>query len=223
MKDKTRILLVDDHPVVREGLAMRIQRQPDWTVCGEAGGCREALAAVAANRPDVVIVDLVLPDGSGLQLIRDIHARYPQMAVLALSMQDERIYARRVLDAGARGYLMKQEATDQVVEAIRKILGGHVYVSAAMRQRLVDSLAHADGSSAGASAEKLTDRELEVFRLLGEGHRTRETAARLHVSIKTVQTYCERIKITLGLSNFSELIREATLWVHGQRSDDESE
>lgn len=216
MTDKTRIFLVDDHPVVRDGLTMRIQRQPDWTVCGESNTCRDALAQIPAVRPNLMVVDLILPDGSGLQLIRDIRARHPHVAMLALSMQDERIYAVRALEAGARGYLMKQEATEQVVEAIRQILGGHIYVSPAMRQRLVDSLANHDCPAAGSPTERLTDRELEVFHLLGEGHRTREIAAKLHVSIKTVATYCERIKISLNLSSFPELLREAALWVHSQ-------
>lgn len=218
MTDKTRILLVDDHPVVRDGLAMRIERQPDLTVCGEANGCREALAQIAACQPDLVVVDLVLRDGSGLQLIRDIRARHPRLAVLALSMQDERIYARRALQAGAQGYLMKQEVTESVVEAIRQILDGHVYVSPSMQRRLLDSLTAGEAPHAGPLAERLTDRELEVFRLLGAGLRTREVAAELHLSIKTVATYCERIKTSLNLSSFPELLREAVLWVHSQES-----
>jgi DNA-binding NarL/FixJ family response regulator len=216
MTEKTNILLVDDHPVVRDGLAMRIQRQPDWEVCGESNGCRDALAQILACRPDLVVLDLVLPDGNGLQLIRDIRARYPRVAVLVLSMHDERIYARRALQAGARGYLMKQEATEQVVEAIRQVLDGHVYVSPAMRLRLVDTLADRGSPAADSPADRLTDRELEVFRLLGEGHRTRAIAAALHVSIKTVETYCERIKTRLNLSSYPELIREAALWANGQ-------
>ena len=202
MRDKKRILLVDDHPVVRDGLTMRIQRQPDLIVCGEANGCREALAQITTCRPDVVVVDLILPDGSGLQLIRDIKSRHPHLAVLALSMQDERIYARRALQAGAQGYLMKQEVTEQVVEAIRQVLDGHVYVSPSMQRRLLDSLTAGDTPAAGSLAERLTDRELEVFRLLGAGLRTREVAAKLHLSIKTVETYCERIKTSLNLSRF---------------------
>jgi len=215
---KTKILLVDDHPVVRDGLAMRIERQPDLTICGQADGYRSALAQIEACRPDLVVVDLLLRDGSGLQLIRDIRSRHPRLPVLVLSMQDERLYARRALRAGARGYLMKGEATEQVVDAIRQILAGHVYLSPAMRVCLLDSLA-LDGSSEPESpVERLSDRELEVFRLLGEGLRTRQIAARLHLSIKTVETYCERIKGALRVSSHPELIREAVLWARDREA-----
>jgi DNA-binding NarL/FixJ family response regulator len=219
MTRKKKILLVDDHPVVREGLTMRIQRQPDLTVCGEADGCREALAQIDASQPDLVVVDLVLQDGGGLQLIHDIRSRHPHLAVLALSVGDERIYARRALEAGARGYMMKVAVTEEVVAAIRQILDGHVYVSPAMQTRLLDSLAAGNANADGSPDERLTNREVEVFRLLGAGLRTREIATRLHLSIKTVETYCERIKASLGLSSFPELLREAILWVHSQEPD----
>jgi DNA-binding NarL/FixJ family response regulator len=163
------------------------------------------------------VVDLVLQDGSGLQLVHDIRSRHPHLAILALSVEDERIYARRALQAGAQGYLMKVAVTEEVVVAIRQILDGHVYVSPAMQIRLLDSLATGHVPVDGSPTERLTNREVEVFRLLGTGLRTREVATRLHVSIKTIETYCERIKATLGLSSFPELLREAILWVHSQQ------
>jgi len=219
MKTKTSVLIVDDHPVVREGLALRINRQPDLEVCGEAESPAEALRQIAACKPDLAIVDLLLKDGSGLELIRDIHTRHPRLPVLALSIQDERLYARRALQAGAKGYIMKQEATDKVVEAIRHVLSGHVYLSDPMRLRLLDSLAGSDSMSFLSPIEQLSDRELEVFRLLGEGLGTRQIAERLHLSVKTVETYCDRIKVRLNLASRSELVRDAVLWVHdGQAS-----
>ncbi len=214
MKTKAGVLIVDDHPVVREGLALRINRQPDLEVCGEAESPAEALGQIAACKPDLAIVDLLLKDGSGLELIRDIQTRHPRLLVLALSIQDERLYARRALQAGAKGYIMKQEATDKVVEAIRYVLSGHVYLSDPMRRRLLDSLAGSDSTSFLSPIEQLSNRELEVFRLLGEGMSTRQIAERLHLSVKTIETYCDRIKVRLNLATRSELVRDAVLWVH---------
>ena len=159
-------------------------------------------------------MDLLLKDGSGLELIRDVQTRHPRLPVLALSIQDERLYARRALQAGAKGYIMKQEATDKVVEAIRHVLSGHVYLSDPMRLRLLDSLAGSDSTSFLSPIEQLSDRELEVFRLLGEGLGTRQIAERLHLSVKTVETYCDRIKVRLNLASRGELVRDAVLWVH---------
>jgi len=219
MKTKASVLIVDDHPVVREGLALRINRQPDLEVCGEAESPAEALRQIAASGPDLAIVDLLLKDGSGLELIRDIHARHPHLPVLALSILDERVYATRAFQAGAKGYIMKQEATDKVVEAIHHVFSGHVYLSDPMRLRLLDSLAGSDSTSFLSPIEQLSDRELEVFRLLGEGLGTRQIAERLHLSVKTVETYCDRIKVRLNLASRSELVRDAVLWVHdGQPS-----
>ncbi len=217
MKTKAGVLIVDDHPVVREGLALRINRQPDLEVCGEAESPAEALRQIAACKPDLAIVDLLLKDGSGLELIRDIQTRHPLLPVVALSIQDERLYGRRALQAGAKGYIMKQEATDKVVDAIRHVLSGHVYLSDPMRLRLLDSLAGSDSTSFLSPIEQLSNRELEVFRLLGEGLATRQIAARLHLGVKTIETYCDRIKVRLNLASRSELVRDAVLWVHEEQ------
>jgi DNA-binding NarL/FixJ family response regulator len=213
---KIKILLVDDHPIVRDGLTLRIQRQPDLVVCGEADSCAKALAQVAACRPDLIVADLVLKDGSGLDLIRDLKIRSPQLPVLVLSMQDEKVYALRAIRAGARGYLMKQEAADKVIEALRRILAGHVYLSPQMTAQLVDCQVGGDATVPGTADESLSDRELEVFSLLGQGLRTRQIAARLHLSVKTIESYYERIKTRLQLDAYPELLREAVLWVHAK-------
>ena len=210
---KTKILIVDDHPVVREGLALRINRQSDLQVCGEAGSPAEALRMIAECRPDVLVADLMLESGSGLDLIQDAMSRYPKLLALAVSMQDERIFAPRALKNGARGYIMKQVATEKIVEAIRSILAGHVYLSDEMRLRMLDGLGRAKSGESG-TVEQLSDRELEVYRLVGEGFRTREIASKLHLSVKTIETYYERIKKQLNYDDFHQLFREAVLWVN---------
>jgi DNA-binding NarL/FixJ family response regulator len=219
MKGKARILIVDDHPTVREGLALRIDRQPDLGVCGEAASRTEALRMIEASRPDVVVVDLVLEDSSGLDLIRDIKGRHPGLPVLALSAKDECLYARRAIQAGARGYIMKREATEGVIEALRQVLAGHVYLSEQMKVRLLDGLAEGEPQAFLLPIEQLSDRELEVFRLLGEGLRTRQIAERLHLSVKTIETYYERIKLGLRLSTLNELMRHAVLWASESQRD----
>jgi DNA-binding NarL/FixJ family response regulator len=214
---KAKVLLVDDHPVVREGLSLRINRQNDMVVCGEAENGAEALEKAAALCPDIVVLDLILRDDNGLDVLKDIKIRHPRLPVLVLSIQDERIYAGRVLQAGARGYIMKQEVTSKVIVAIRQILQGHVYLSDSAGLRLLDSMARGNPQPQRSPVEHLSNRELEVYRLLGEGLTTRAVAQKLHVSIKTVETYCERIKSHLHLATRNELLREAVLWVHTQQ------
>lgn len=214
-QQKARILLVDDHPIVLEGLALRINGQPDLEVCGEATGLADARKAAAECEPDLAVIDLMLKDGSGLELIRDLLAQHPRLRALALSMHDERLFAPRALAAGARGYLMKHEATEKILEAIRQVLAGHVYLSEAMRVRLLDNLARGEVPADQSPMNLLSDRELEVFRLVGEGLETREIAARLQLSVKTVETYYERIKNRLGLASRAEILRHAVLWIIG--------
>ncbi len=210
---KTRVFLVDDHPLVRESLASLIDRQPDLSVCGEADGAAKALATIGAAHADVAIVDLSLDDRSGLDLIRQLKLAHPQVAVLVLSMHDEGLYAERALRAGARGYIMKREATRNVILAIRRVREGRIAVS----DRLAESLAAklVTGASAGAESPVtlLSDRELEVFRLAGEGRSTRQIAESLCISAKTVQAYYARIKDKLGVGTANELLREAIRWV----------
>jgi DNA-binding NarL/FixJ family response regulator len=219
MSQKIKILLVDDHPLVREGVANLIHQQPDMEVGGEAASEPQALALMGTARPDVAVVDLSLENGSGLELIKNIKAMHPTVAMLALSMHDENLYAERALRAGARGYLMKREAAKKVIQGIRAVLAGQVFVServsALMAERFVG------GRTAPASpVELLSDRELEVFQLLGKGQTTRQIAEHLHVGFKTVQAYCARIKEKLQLANATELLRAAMQWNENQPKTD---
>ncbi|OQA07802.1 MAG: Oxygen regulatory protein NreC [Firmicutes bacterium ADurb.Bin373] len=216
MQNKTRILIVDDHPIVREGLIRLINRQPDLLVCEEAETVADALAAIVQGQPDLTLLDLILKDRSGLDLIKDVQARYPQHPILVLSMQDESMYAERVLRAGARGYIMKQEGTDNLIQAIRQVLRGEIYLSDKMSSQLLNRFASGPGKLPPATEELLSDRELEVFELIGRGLGTREIAQRLFVSIKTVETYRANIKQKLKLQNAPELAHRAFQWVQSQ-------
>ena len=208
---KRRVFLVDDHPLVREWLTALINAQIDLAVCGEAADAPEALAAVTKSRPDVTIVDLSLSGGSGLDLVKDLRIQAPDVRVIVLSMHEENLYAERVLRAGARGYVMKRESTRKILTAVRRVLDGGVYVSesfaAVMAEKLVGS--RAPVHEARSPVESLSDRELEVFRFLGQGRGTPQIAETLGISLKTVQAYCARIKEKLGVGNATELLREA--------------
>jgi DNA-binding NarL/FixJ family response regulator len=211
-----RVFLVDDHPLVREWLANLIERQDDLTVCGEAGSAAAALAGIGAARADVVIVDITLDGRSGLELIKDLRQQYPAVPVLVLSMHDESLYAERAMRAGARGYIMKREVTKQVIVAIRRVLQGQIYLSERMTASFAERLVGGAPSASESTVSRLSDRELEVFRMLGHGMPTREIAVTMHVSAKTVQAYCARIKEKLGLAGITELLREAIRWVETQ-------
>ena len=212
-KAAARILIVDDHPIVRKGIAKLLSDEGDFTVCGEADSPETAMQAVTAMKPDVAIVDLTLPGSGGLGLIKDLRVWHPQVRILVLSMHDESLYAERVLRAGAVGYIMKQEATDHIVEAVRRVLAGQVYLSEPMSARMLHRLVGEEGASARASSiETLSDRELEIFQLIGQGLGTREVAGRLFLSVKTVETHLEHIKTKLGLGSGRELVRYATKW-----------
>jgi DNA-binding NarL/FixJ family response regulator len=213
-RSKRRVLIVDDHSVLREGLAMVINEQPDLLVCGEAADAPHALQAIGMVAPDVVIVDLSLVGGSGLELIKDIKALHPDLPTLALSMHDETLYAERVLRAGGRGYVMKRASTDELLAALRKVLSGGVYLSERMAALVV-------GQTFGdrvaplvtrMSLESLSDRELEVFQLLGEGRSTQEIARQLGLSMKTVSCYRQNIKNKLHLKDATELVQHAIHW-----------
>ncbi len=213
---KTRVFVVDDHPIVRQGLSQLINREPDLMVCGEAEDARAALEAIAALNPGFLIVDVSLDGPDGIELLKAIRARDPKLPVLMLSMHDESLYAERALRAGANGYIMKQEATDRVLIAIRQILGGEVYVSDRIAQKMMHQFIGRSGGAKRSTMEELTDRELEVFRLIGQGHGTRQIAEELHLSIKTVESYHAHIKDKLSLKNARELVQHAVQWVTSQ-------
>lgn len=204
---------MEDHPVTREGFAQLINFQSDLEVCGQAGIAAQALAEIAALNPDLVIVDISLAGTSGIELIKDLVSRHPILKVLVLSMHDESLYAERALRAGARGYVMKQEATEQVMAAIRQVLSGGVYLSGRMRDHLLFKVVR-DLSAAGASdLDRLSNRELEVFQLIGEGRTTAQIGASLHLSVSTVETYRAHIKEKLRLQNATELVQHAVDWI----------
>ena len=215
--DKREVLIVDDHPVVRQGLAQMIDQEHDLHVCGQAEDAHEAMRAIRQLQPDMVTVDISLKETSGIELIKDIKVQYPSLPVLTLSMHDERVYAERALRAGARGYIMKQEATEKVVTAIRRVLSGEVYVSDGMAAKMVSKLVAGPAETGGSPVDRLSDRELEVFRLIGAGYGTREMAEKLHLSIKTIETYRAHIKDKLDLVDANELLRTAITWVNAHR------
>jgi len=209
---KKRILVVDDHPVVRQGLALLINREPDLVVCGEAEEAMGAMHILASARPDILIVDISLSGPDGLDLLKSIRTTHPTLPVLILSMHDESIYAERALRAGANGYIMKQEATEKVLVAVRRILSGEIYVSDRIAGKMLKHYITGSGTLRSSSIADLSDRELEVFRLIGEGHGTRQIAEELHLSIKTVESYQAHIKEKLSLRSSRELMQHAIQW-----------
>ena len=215
---KNRVFVVDDHPIVRQGLALLINREADLVVCGEAEDAHTAVQAIATAKPDIMVVDISLNGPDGLDLLKDIRARYPELPVLVLSMHDESIYAERALRAGSQGYIMKQEATEKVLVALRRILSGEIYVSERIANRMLQR--YIGGPSAGkpSTIADLTDRELEVFRLIGEGHSTRQIAEELHISVKTVESYQAHIKEKLSLRSARELVQHAIQWSTNEKS-----
>ncbi len=216
-ENRRKVLIVDDHPLVREGLADLINKEKDIVVCGWAKDIPQTIKAIEKLNPDVVTVDISLENESGLDLMKDIKARFPDLPVLALSMHQESIFAERAIRAGAKGYITKQEATKKVITAIRKVLDGRLYLSETMKEKLVYSLIGNKDSDTGSSPiDRLTDRELEVFRLIGQGKATRQIAEQLCLSTKTIETYRSRIKEKLNLSSGSELLRCAFQWASRQ-------
>lgn len=209
---RRRVFVVDDHPIVRQGLALLINREPDLMVCDEAEDAQAAMQRVVAACPDVMVVDISLNGPDGLDLLKNIRTRYPNLPVLILSMHDESIYAERALRAGAQGYIMKQEATDKVLVALRRILSHEIYVSERIANRMLQHYIGNPSAGRPSSVADLTDRELEVFRLIGEGHSTRQIADDLHISIKTVESYQAHIKEKLSLRSARELVQHAIQW-----------
>jgi DNA-binding NarL/FixJ family response regulator len=216
---KKRILVVDDHPMMREGLAQLISRERDLAISGEADTAHDALQKVGELKPDLVIVDITLPGRSGLELIKDIQTMHPGTLMLVVSMHEESLYAERVLRAGGRGYVMKQEGGKKLLEAIRQVLSGQIYVSSSMSARILEIFSGhraSDGRTPSIPVEGLTDREFEIYRLIGQGVSTRDIAKQLHLSAKTVEVHRLNIKTKLKLSTASELIHHAVRWMQSQ-------
>ena len=212
--DKAKIVIVDDHPIVRQGLKELINHENDLTVCGQAGDAHQAIKIIKSLSPDMVIVDITLKEKNGMELIKDIKVQYPNLPVLALSMHDETLYAERAIRAGARGYIMKQQATEKVVAAIRKVLKGEVYISERMVAKVMGKLAGVKTETSVSPLDCLSDRELEVFLMIGKGHGTRQIARKLHLSIKTIETYRSHIKEKLNFGDSTELLQYAIQWVN---------
>ncbi len=207
-----RILIVDDHPLVRERLREVVEREGDLMVCGEASEHQEALSLVSTARPDLIVLDLTLRDSSGLELLKDLHVQHPGIAVLVLSMHDESLYAERAIRAGARGYITKQEATKNVLLAIRTVLAGNIYLSEARLAELTAKMAGRPRAQIGLGIDSLTDRELLVFELLGQGLGTRDISSQLCLDMRTVETYRARIKQKLNLEDGTQLLQHAIRW-----------
>jgi DNA-binding NarL/FixJ family response regulator len=207
-----RILIVDDHPAVREGLAQRIATHPDLTVCGEAADVAEALGLIVSLQPDVAIIDIALREGNGIDLVKRIRARACPVRMLVLSMYDDTLFGRRALRAGAMGYINKAEATDKIIDAIRRVLEDKVYLSEPMVAQMLTRTVGNKEKGPQSAVELLSDRELEVFKLIGQGRGTQEIADAMHLSGKTVETYRSRIKEKLELNSAVELVQRAVLW-----------
>jgi DNA-binding NarL/FixJ family response regulator len=212
---KKRIVIVDDHPMMREGLAQLINNEPDLIVAREADNAGQTLNLISVEKPDLLIADISLPDKSGLELIKDVHALQPDLSVLVVSMHDETLYAERVLRAGGRGYIMKQEGGKKLMTAIRQVLNGQIYVSEKMSAKILEVFSGRTRTDA-SPIEKLSDREFEVFRLIGAGKGTREIAEQLHLSIKTIEVHRANIKQKLDLHSATELVHHAVRWVEAE-------
>ncbi len=213
-KPAARVLIVDDHPAVREALTIRVAAQADMEVCGEAADANEALRLSAATDPDVAVIDIALKAGNGIDLIKRLKARNDKFRAIVWSMYSEDLYAERALRAGALGYINKEHATSEIIDAIRQVLDGKVYLSPAMSEKLLKrAIGHASQDSGRAPIDTLSDRELDVFRLIGQGRKTQEIADQLHLSVKTVETYRDRIREKLDLTDGTQLARCAVQWV----------
>ncbi len=206
-------MIVDDHPILRKGLSMLINQEPDLVVVAEAEGAQKALEAIDKHRPDLLIVDISLPGIDGIELIKMVKLRYKDLPSLVVSMHDESLFAERALRAGARGYIMKQEALDKVLTAIRKVLGGEIFVSDRITTAMLEKLVLNDGKTTTSPISLLSNRELTVFRMIGQGMRTSQIAEKLHLSAKTIESYRAHIKEKLKLNDGTDLLKYAIQWV----------
>jgi DNA-binding NarL/FixJ family response regulator len=210
---KARVLVVDDHPIVRQGLVQLLNCESDFMVCAEAGDARKAMAAIAEAKPDLGIVDISLQGTNGIELIKNIVAQWPDFPILVLSMHDESLYAERALRAGAKGYLMKQEAPEKLMEALRRILNGQIYVSEKLSNKMMHNAIGGKNREDTSPVANLSDRELEVLQLIGQGHGTRQIAEDLCLSVKTIESHRAHIKEKLTLKTAPEMVRFAVQWV----------
>jgi len=213
-----RVLIVDDHPIVRQGLRRVMENEDDLTVCGEAETARDARTAIKDLNPDVVIADISLKQGDGIELVRDVRAHHPQMPILVLSMHDETIYAERMLSAGANGYIMKQAASEQFLISLRRVLDGNIYVSEAVGNNMIQKFASGGSYLSANPIDRLSNRELQILHMIGKGMSTRETAQALNLSIKTVESHRQRIKRKLNLSTGTQLVQYAVNWFTGREA-----
>lgn len=213
LKNVTRVFIVDDHPIVRAGLTAQIDLQPGFEVCGEAEDIAGALAQIESARPDVAVIDVSLKSGSGIDLVKRLRARFEHLRILVWSMFSEDLYAERALRAGAQGYVHKGNSTREILDAIRAVSVGKIHVSQALAEQLMKRMVGSETTSEQNLVNSLSDRELEMFELLGHGMTTEQIAAKMHVSVKTVETYRLHIKRKLSVDNLPELVKRATLWV----------
>ncbi|MCE5340025.1 MAG: response regulator transcription factor [Planctomycetaceae bacterium] len=216
---KTLVFIVDDHPVVRDGLAVIINHEQDLNVCGQAEDACQALKDITELKPDIVIADISLKNSNGLELTKSIKAEYPKISVIVLSIHDESVYAERALLAGAKAYLMKDAVSENIIRAIRTVLNGEIFVSDNILKKFLHKIAGDKSDTAKTSIDNLSDRELEIFRMIGEGLKASLIATQLHLSIKTIETYRTRIKEKLGINNAPELLRYSIRWAKSQDKD----
>jgi DNA-binding NarL/FixJ family response regulator len=214
----TRILIVDDHPLLRKGVGQLIDQERDLVVVGEAEDAHKAMTAIENSKPDVALIDITLGGASGIELLKNVKARFPKLKVLVLSMHDESVYAHRALRAGASGYIMKQEGTEKVLLALRKVVQGEIYLSERLGNRMLHTLVNGRSSMSTSPVEELSDRELEVFSLIGQGHGTRTIAEKLRLSIKTIESHRAHIKEKLNLQSASELVHHAIQWEQSEQA-----
>ena len=217
-KRKRRVLIVDDHPIVRQGLRRVMENEDDLVVCGEAESARDARTAIKELHPDVVIADISLKQGDGIELVRDVRAHHPTLPILVLSMHDETIYAERMLSAGANGYIMKQAASDQFLASVRRVLDGGIYVSEAVGTNMIQKFAAGGAYISANPIDRLSNRELQILHMIGKGMSTRETAQSLNLSIKTIESHRQRIKRKLNLATGTQLVQYAVNWFTGREA-----
>jgi DNA-binding NarL/FixJ family response regulator len=217
-RDAMRVLIVDDHPLLRKGVGQLIDQEKDLMVVAEAEDANKAITAIEDAKPDIALIDISLSGTSGIELLKNIKVRFPKLKMLVLSMHDESVYAHRALRAGASGYIMKQEGTEKVLLALRKVLHGEVYLSDQLGNRMLHTLVNGRSPTTGSPIEELSDRELEVFSLIGQGLGTRAISQKLHLSIKTIESHRAHIKEKLNLQNASELVHHAIQWAQSERT-----
>jgi DNA-binding NarL/FixJ family response regulator len=217
-KRKRRVLIVDDHPIVRQGLRRVMENEDDLVVCGEAESARDARTAIKELHPDVVIADISLKQGDGIELVRDVRAHHPTLPILVLSMHDETIYAERMLSAGANGYIMKQAASDQFLASVRRVLDGGIYVSEAVGTNMIQKFAAGGAYISANPIDRLSNRELQILHMIGKGMSTREPAQSLNLSIKTIESHRQRIKRKLNLATGTQLVQYAVNWFTGREA-----